>query len=178
LVRSYFKTYGFPSIVTRCTNNYGPYQFPEKLIPLMYLKARAKDVLPVYGDGGNIRDWIHVQDHCRGVELALRQGRPGKVYNFGGNTELSNLELVKAILAELERPQDLIRFVADRPGHDRRYAIDFSQTGQELGWEPEIPFAQGLSQTLGWYAQHPKWLQDVQSGAYLQFMTRWYQERS
>ncbi len=177
LVRAYVMTYDFPGIVTRCSNNYGPYQFPEKLIPLMYLKARAGEQLPVYGDGGNIRDWIHVADHCRGVDTALRHGRPGAIYNFGGDAEVSNLELVKLLLRQLDRPESLIRFVTDRPGHDRRYAMDYTWTHKELGWQPQINLEHGLKATIDWYGQHDHWLSEVQSGAYRQFMDRWYERR-
>lgn len=177
LVRAYVQTYDFPGIITRCSNNYGPFQFPEKLIPLMYLKAQAETALPIYGDGGNVRDWIHVHDHCRGVDTALRAGRPGAVYNFGGEAEVSNLELVTILLRELNKPQSLIRFVTDRPGHDRRYAMDFSQTQKELGWQPQVGLTEGIRNTLHWYAENPEWLRQVQSGAYRQFMDRWYATR-
>jgi dTDP-glucose 4,6-dehydratase len=178
LVRSFHKTYGLPAIITRCSNNYGPYQFPEKLIPLMYTKAMADEPLPVYGDGHNIRDWIYVMDHCRGVDMALRKGRPGRVYNFGGNTELKNIDLVLQLLATLDKPASLVRFVKDRPGHDRRYAMDCSRAAKELGWNPEYTFEQGLRETLQWYSGQEQWLENVRSGAYRSFMERWYGARS
>ncbi len=177
LVRAYVETYGFPALITRCSNNYGPYQFPEKLIPLMYVKASSDEPLPVYGDGLNVRDWIYVKDHCRGVDLTLRKGAPGKVYNFGGNAEKGNIDVVKTILGILGKPESLIRFVKDRPGHDRRYAMDYSLASRELGFEPEYTFEQGLQQTIAWYRQNPQWLHSVQSGAYREFMKQWYGDR-
>jgi len=178
LCRAYFKTYGLPVVVTRCSNNYGPYQFPEKLIPLMILKAQANEPLPVYGDGLQVRDWIHVLDHCRGVELALMKGEPGDIYNFGSDNEKANLEVVRTLLAILGKPESLIRFVADRPGHDRRYAMGFEYAGKRLGFAPQIAFADGLSQTVAWYRENADWLQAVQSGAYREFMDTWYEERA
>lgn len=177
LVRAYYETYGYPAVITRCSNNYGPYQFPEKLIPLMFAKAMADEPLPVYGDGLNVRDWIYVEDHCHGVHLALTKGRPGQVYNFGGNAEKTNIEVVKTILAALGKPESLIRFVKDRPGHDRRYAMDFSLAARELGFAPAYDFTRGIAATLAWYGEHRDWLESVQSGAYLQFMQHWYGER-
>jgi dTDP-glucose 4,6-dehydratase len=177
LVRSYWETYRYPVLVTRCSNNYGPYQFPEKLIPLMFSLARAGEPLPVYGDGLQVRDWIHVLDHCRGVDLTLRKGRPGAVYNFGGDAERTNMEVVRSILSLLGRPESLIRHVADRPGHDRRYAMDFSLAARELGFAPEYAFEQGLKETLDWYEANQEWLEAVKSGAYLEFMQTWYGER-
>jgi dTDP-glucose 4,6-dehydratase len=151
MVRAYFETYGFPVIITRCSNNYGPYQFPEKLIPLMILNALNNRPLPVYGDGMNIRDWIHVSDHCRAVEAVLERGRAGEVYNIGGNNEMRNVDIVKLILSILDKPESLISFVADRLGHDRRYAIDASKIKQELGWAPEVEFEAGIRETIKWY---------------------------
>lgn len=177
LVRSYYKTYGYPAVITRCSNNYGPWQFPEKLIPLMFLKASANEPLPVYGDGSNVRDWIFVDDHCHGVHLALLKGREGQVYNFGGDAEKTNLEVVRAILEALDRPQSLISYVTDRPGHDRRYAMDFSLAQEELGFTPQYDFARGIAETLAWYGKNREWLETVQSGAYLEFMKQWYGER-
>ncbi len=177
VARAYFHTYGFPVLVTRCSNNYGPFQFPEKLIPLMYSQAKRGEALPVYGDGLNVRDWIYVRDHCRGVDLTLRKGEPGKVYNFGGNAELPNIEVVRTILRQLGRSEDLVRFVKDRPGHDRRYAMDYSLAQRELGFEPEYTFDRGITETLTWYDSHQEWLQNVQSGAYRDFMRNWYGER-
>ncbi len=178
LCRAYVKTYGLPVVVTRCSNNYGPYQFPEKLIPLMYTRAAAGEPLPVYGDGLNVRDWIFVEDHCRGVDLALRKGRPGAVYNFGGAAERTNLEVVRAILKTLGRPEDLVRFVADRPGHDRRYAMDFGLAAEELGFKPGVSFEQGLARTLEWYQENEAWLTAVKDGSYRTFMDAWYRERA
>jgi dTDP-glucose 4,6-dehydratase len=178
MCRAYHETYGMDVVVTRCSNNYGPYQFPEKLVPLMFLRAQAGKPLPVYGDGLNVRDWIHVDDHCTGVELALTSGRPGAVYNFGGDAELTNLELVRAILAHLGKPEELITFVPDRPGHDRRYAMDFSLASGELGFAPSRTFAEGIATTLDWYAANTSWLDNVQSGEYRRFMSSWYEGRA
>ena len=178
LCRAWHETYGFPVVVTRCSNNYGPYQFPEKLIPLMYMKALKDEPLPVYGDGKNVRDWIHVHDHCRGVWLALTRGRPGAVYNFGGAAERGNLEVVRAILRFCGKPESLIRFVTDRPGHDRRYAMDFSLAERELGFSPRHTFEEGLADTLRWYGSNGAWLEGVVSGAYLTFMREWYGDRT
>ena len=177
LCRAYFKTHGMPVVITRCSNNYGPYQFPEKLIPLMILKARAGEALPVYGDGLHVRDWIHVLDHCRGVELALMKGEPGEVYNFGSDNEKANLEVVRTILAILGKSEDLIRFVADRPGHDRRYAMGYEKAQARLGFTPLIGFADGLRETVRWYEDNAAWLSAVQTGAYREFMDSWYGER-
>ena len=176
--RAYRETYGLPVIITRCSNNYGPYQFPEKLIPLMFLKAKNGDPLPVYGQGTNVRDWIWVGDHCKGVELALTRGAPGQVYNFGGAAERANLDVVRAILKALGKPESLITFVKDRPGHDQRYAMDFSKAARELGFAPSLDFETGLAQTLDWYRDNAAWLESVQSGAYRRFMDEWYGERA
>jgi len=178
LVRAAHETYGMDTVITRCSNNYGPYQFPEKLIPLMFSRAMADEALPVYGDGLNVRDWIYVLDHCRGVELALLQGRSGEVYNFGGNAEKPNIEVVRTILAALGKPESLIRFVTDRPGHDRRYAMDFSKAARELGFAPAYDFTRGIRETVDWYRANGQWLESVKSGAYRQFMARWYEERA
>ncbi len=178
LVRAYHETYGLDAVITRCSNNYGPYQFPEKLIPLMYVQAKAGQPLPVYGDGQNVRDWIYVDDHCLGVELALTKGRPGAVYNFGGAAERANLEVVRAILDTLGQPHSLIRFVTDRPGHDRRYAMDFTLAEQELGFAPTVSFEQGLARTMVWYQANAAWLAQVQSGEYRRFMDQWYGDRT
>ena len=151
LVMSYHTTHGMDVVITRCSNNYGPYQHPEKLIPLMITSAIDDEPLPVYGDGLNVRDWIHVEDHCRGLDAALRQGRAGEVYNFGGDAERTNLEVVRALLAALDKSEDLISFVEDRAGHDRRYAIDSSKAQRELGWTPTIGFEEGLAETVAWY---------------------------
>jgi dTDP-glucose 4,6-dehydratase len=173
-VRAYVETYGYPAVITRCSNNYGPYQFPEKLIPLMYLRASEDKPLPVYGDGQNVRDWIYVTDHCRGVDLALRKGRPGAIYNFGGNAELPNIEVVKTMLSILGKPESLINYVTDRPGHDRRYAMDYSLAAAELGFAPAYDFTRGIAETVAWYRANPDWLRGVQDGSYLEFMEKWY----
>lgn len=177
MARAWYATYGYPVVVTRCSNNYGPYQFPEKLIPLMIGRAKRDEALPVYGDGLNVRDWIHVNDHCRGVLLALEKGRPGAVYNFGGAAERPNIAVVRAILRLTGKPESLIRHVADRPGHDRRYAMDFSLAARELGYAPEYDFERGLAETVAWYQTNTAWLESVASGAYRSFMQRWYGER-
>ncbi len=177
LVRAYYKTYDMPVVITRCSNNYGPYQFPEKLIPLIITRAMNDKSIPVYGDGLNVRDWIYVRDHCRGVALALENGTPGSVYNFGGNAEMTNIDIVTTVLASLDKPESLISFVKDRPGHDRRYAMDFTLATQELGWTPEYDFAAGIEATIAWYTRNTQWLTDVQSGAYRSFMDTWYAER-
>ena len=152
-----YKTYGQEVIVTRCSNNYGPYQFPEKLIPLMIIKALRDEPLPVYGDGLNVRDWIHVDDHCAGIVAALFEGKPGAVYNFGGDSEMTNLDLVKLILQKLGKPESLISFVEDRLGHDRRYAIDSSFAQRELKWKPRMNFKEGLETTIQWYIDNEAW---------------------
>ncbi|MDD4649959.1 MAG: dTDP-glucose 4,6-dehydratase [Desulfoplanes sp.] len=177
LARAYFKTYGIPIIITRCSNNYGPYQFPEKLIPLLFSNASSDQAIPVYGDGLNVRDWIYVRDHCKGVAMALENGIPGQVYNFGGNAEMANIDIVKTILGQLGKPESLIHFVADRPGHDKRYAMDFSLATKELGWTPDHDFATGIKETIEWYSKNKKWLKEVQSGEYRTFMRNWYQDR-
>ena len=174
LVRSYFKTYGLPVLVTRCSNNYGPYQFPEKLIPLLISNALDDQPLPIYGDGLNIRDWIHVEDHCRALLTVLEKGREGEVYNIGGDGEKNNLEITEAILRILGKPKSLIRYVTDRPGHDRRYAIDFSKLKEDLGWSPAIPLSEGLSQTVRWYQEHEDWWRRIKSGAYREFYQKQY----
>lgn len=183
LVRAYRETYGLPTLITNCSNNYGPYQFPEKLIPLMILNALEGKSLPIYGDGGNVRDWLYVDDHCRGILLALEKGKPGEKYNIGGDNERTNLEIVDLLCAflEAERPaaknsallargianySALKNFVADRPGHDRRYAIDASKIRSELGWKPQQDIESGLKQTMRWYLDNLKWSEDVQSGNY------------
>ncbi|MCA1943736.1 MAG: dTDP-glucose 4,6-dehydratase [Desulfovibrio sp.] len=178
LCRAWFHTYNTPVVVTRCSNNYGPFQFPEKLIPLMITKAKADQPLPVYGDGQNVRDWIFVRDHCRGVDLALRKGTPGEAYNFGGNAEKTNIDVVKTILTALGKPESLITYVQDRPGHDRRYAMDYSLAERALGFTPEYTFTRGIQETLTWYNQNEEWVASVQSGAYLAFMQQWYGSRT
>lgn len=177
LVRAAHVTFGQNTVITRCSNNYGPYQFPEKLIPLMIGRARRGEPLPVYGTGANVRDWIHVEDHCRGVLLALEKGRSGAVYNFGGASERANIDVVRALLRLLDQPESLIRFVKDRPGHDLRYAMDFSLAQRELGFVPAKTFEQGLAETVAWYQTHAAWVEQVESGAYRDFEKLWYGER-
>lgn len=177
LVRAAHETFGQNVVITRCSNNYGPHQFPEKLIPLMTERARRGEALPVYGTGSNVRDWIHVEDHCRGVLLALEKGRPGAVYNFGGDAERTNLEVVRAILRLTGRDESLIRFVKDRPGHDLRYAMDHSLASRELGFAPQKTFETGLQETVRWYENHEEWVRQVESGAYRDFEKLWYGER-
>jgi dTDP-glucose 4,6-dehydratase len=157
LARSYFETWRFPAVITRCSNNYGPYQFPEKLIPLMITSALANKPLPVYGDGMNVRDWLYVEDHCAAIAAVLDKGAPGAVYNIGGWNEKHNIDIVKLILAELGKPESLISYVTDRLGHDRRYAIDASKIKKELGWEPAVTFEQGIKKTIGWYLENRWW---------------------
>ena len=177
MVRAYHETYGLDVVTTRCSNNYGPFQFPEKLIPLMFCKAKAGESLPVYGTGENVRDWIYVGDHCMGVELALTNGKPGGIYNFGGNAEVKNLDVVKTILRVLGKPEDLISFVKDRPGHDLRYAMDYSLAEKELGFKPAYNFESGMAKTLDWYEANQSWLDAVRDGSYLKFINKWYEER-
>jgi dTDP-glucose 4,6-dehydratase len=177
LVRAWFETYRFPTLITRCSNNYGPYQFPEKLIPLMILNAMSDMPLPVYGDGLNVRDWIHVEDHCAAIERVLEAGREGEVYNVGGRSEKTNIEIVKSILKELEKSDSLIRYVADRPGHDRRYAIDDTKIERELGWRRVRRFDEGLHATVAWYRANEPWWQAIKSGEYLRWYERNYGER-
>ncbi len=177
LVRAAWKTHGQETIITRCSNNYGPYQFPEKLIPLMISNAMEDKPLPVYGDGMNVRDWIHVQDHCRGILAIVSEGRPGEVYNLGGRSERANIEVVKEILRQLGKPESLIQFVKDRPGHDRRYAIDCSKAESELNWRPKWVFEKGLADTITWYREHAQWWQRVRDGSYQEFYDQWYGDR-
>ena len=177
LVRAAVHTHGFPGIVTRCSNNYGPYQFPEKLIPLFISNALDHQPLPVYGDGENVRDWIHVDDHCSGIAAVLRQGKVGDIYNFGGRSEMSNIGLTRRLLELLDRPESLIRFVPDRPGHDQRYAIDCTRAEAELGWKPAVSFDAGLAATVEWYLQNGEWVERVRSGAYREYYEQQYGER-
>jgi len=177
LVRSYCHTFDFPGIITRCSNNYGPYQFPEKLLPLFISNCMNDQPLPVYGTGENIRDWIHVLDHCRGIDAALRKGSPGEVYNFGGDYELTNLELTHTLLDLMDKPKSLIKFVKDRPGHDLRYAIDFSKAKSELGWEPQVTFREGLQETIDWYLNNSEWIDRIKSGEYLKYYDQQYGQR-
>jgi dTDP-glucose 4,6-dehydratase len=177
LVRAYCKTYGLPSVITRCSNNYGPYQFPEKLIPLMISNALEDNPLPVYGDGMNVRDWIFVEDHCRAIDLIMHKGREGEVYNIGGNNEVPNIEIVKIILKRLNKPESLIKFVEDRPGHDRRYAIDSTKLRKELGWDTLYPFEEAMDLTVRWYVENQVWWKKVKSGEYLKYYERMYGHR-
>jgi len=174
LVMSYFKTFNLPVTISRCSNNYGPYQFPEKLIPLMIKKAQRNENLPVYGTGKNVRDWIHVLDHCRAIDLIVEKGKVGEVYNVGGHNEISNLDVVKRILKALNRPETLITYVKDRPGHDRRYAIDSSKIERELNWKPLYNFDSGLKETIEWNVNQKEWLESVENGEYLDWMKRHY----
>ncbi len=169
-------TFAMPVLVTRCSNNYGRYQFPEKLIPLMIMNALEDKPLPVYGDGLNVRDWLHVADHCRAIDTVLCQGKPGEVYNIGGNNEWKNIDIVKALLRHLGKPESLITYVKDRPGHDRRYAIDATKIREELGWEPSYTFEQGLAETIDWYRVNEAWSQRVRSGAYKEYYRQQYGE--
>ncbi len=174
LVRAAQHTHALDCVITRCSNNYGPYQFPEKLLPLMIANAQEDKPLPVYGDGQQVRDWLYVRDHCEALLAALEKGKSGEVYNIGGNNELRNLELVGKVLAALGKPESLITFVKDRPGHDRRYAIDASKIRKELGWSPRFTFDQALPLTIRWYQSHGPWLQRVRSGAYREYYARQY----
>jgi len=174
LVRSYVHTFHFPALITRCSNNYGPYQFPEKLIPLFISNLLRDEPVPVYGDGQNVRDWIHVRDHCAGILAVWRRGRLGEVYNLGGRSERTNLRLTHALLDALDKPKSLIRYVPDRPGHDRRYAIDCHKSERELGWRPTVAFEDGLRQTIDWYRGHAGWIAAIRTGEYLQYYERQY----
>jgi dTDP-glucose 4,6-dehydratase len=185
LVRAYHHTYGLPAIATNCSNNYGPFQFPEKLIPLMLANALEGKALPVYGDGRQVRDWLYVGDHCEALRLVLARGRPGETYNVGGDSERRNLEVVHALCDALQavRPRaggyrDLVAFVADRPGHDRRYAIDAGKIRGELGWRPRESFESGLARTVRWYLEHAEWVAQVKSGEYRQWVETNYASRS
>jgi dTDP-glucose 4,6-dehydratase len=174
LVRSYVHTFGLNAVITRCSNNYGPYQFPEKLIPLFISNLMRDEQVPVYGDGLQVRDWIHVHDHAEGIRRAWRDGRPGEVYNFGGRCERTNLALTHTLLDILGKPRSLIKYVKDRPGHDRRYAIDCTKTERELGWSPRVAFEQGLRDTVRWYQENAAWVAGVRSGDYLKYYERQY----
>ncbi|OPH48685.1 dTDP-glucose 4,6-dehydratase [Paenibacillus ferrarius] len=166
IVRAYFETYGFPAVITRCSNNYGPRQFPEKLIPLIITRAIRNEPIPIYGDGLNVRDWLYVEDHCSAIERVIQAGVPGEVYNIGGHQERTNLDVVKSILKELNKSEDLIHFVPDRLGHDRRYAIDSSKIQQELGWAPSYSFEAGLQKTIQWYLKERTWCERIADGSY------------
>lgn len=177
LVLAYHRTYGLPVTISRCSNNYGPYHFPEKLIPLMISRALADESLPVYGSGENIRDWLYVKDHCSAIDLVMRKGRNGEVYNIGGHNERTNLQVVKTILKELGKPETLITYVKDRPGHDMRYAIDPTKIRSELGWQPETSFDDGIKQTIRWYLDNRTWWGHILAGEYRNYYERMYGDR-
>jgi dTDP-glucose 4,6-dehydratase len=177
MVRAYHRTYDVPAVITRCTNNYGPHQFPEKLIPLMIINALGDKPLPVYGDGRQVRDWIHVLDHCEAIDLALRKGRAGEIYNLGASNEHYNIEIVERILDHLGKPRSLIQYVKDRPAHDRRYALDSTKARSELGWAPRRDFTSGLAETIDWYAANRRWWEAVMTGEYREYYETWYVKR-
>jgi len=177
LVLSYFRTHRFPVVITRCTNNYGPYQFPEKLIPVLIANALSDRSLPIYGDGLNVREWIFADEHSRAVWLALSRGRDGEVYNIGSGQEKTNLEVVRGVLKLLGKPESLITYVKDRPGHDRRYAMDCSKIRREWGWESEVEFSEGLAQTIKWYKAHQDWMHEIKDASYLSYYDRMYTNR-
>lgn len=177
LLRAYFKTYQFPGIITRCSNNYGPYQFPEKMIPLFISNALENREIPMYGDGLYVRDWIHVMDHCEAIDVVLQKGNPGEVYNIGGNNEHTNLEVTLEILRQLGKPESLIHSVKDRPGHDRRYAIDSSKIQRELEWAPKRSFTEGIAETIHWYVENRQWWEKIKSGEYREYYDRMYKGR-
>ncbi|HML16046.1 MAG TPA: GDP-mannose 4,6-dehydratase, partial [Bryobacteraceae bacterium] len=177
LALSYFVTYKVPVMVTRASNNYGPYQFPEKLIPLMISNAMEDQPLPIYGDGMQIRDWLYVDDHCRAILAVAQHGRDGEIYNIGGSRALPNIEVVKTLLAALEKPESLMKTVTDRPGHDRRYALSSAKVMRETGWRPEVPFEEGIRATIEWYRSNPEWIAHVKSGAYQRYYESNYANR-
>jgi len=177
LCLAYFRTFGLPVTVSRCSNNYGPFQFPEKLIPLMIINALEGKPLPVYGDGKQVRDWLHVSDHCRAIDVVFRKGKPGEIYNIGGDCEKRNIDVVKQLLGILEAPESLIHFVKDRPGHDRRYAMDITRIRTELNWRPTVAFDEGLRLTVQWYLDHRSWWQKVITGEYLAMYDRIYGDK-
>ena len=177
LVLAYARTFGLPVSITRCSNNYGPYHFPEKLIPLMITRALADESLPVYGNGLNVRDWLYVEDHCAAIDLVMRRGREGEVYNVGGHNERTNLDVVKTVLRELGKPESLITYVKDRPGHDRRYAIDPTKIHNELGWLPETTFDEGIHRTVQWYLDHQDWWKHILAGEYQNYYEHMYGNR-
>lgn len=176
-VQAYHRTYGLPVTISRCSNNYGPYHFPEKLIPLIISRAIADEDLPVYGKGENVRDWLYVTDHCKAIDLILRKGKVGEVYNIGGHNERTNLEVVKTILKVLDKPESLIKYVTDRPGHDRRYAIDPTKMEKELGWKPEYTFDTGIVKTIQWYLENQDWWKHIISGEYTKYFDTMYGKR-
>jgi dTDP-glucose 4,6-dehydratase len=174
VVRAYSETYSMPVNITRCSNNYGPYQFPEKLIPLMIHNCLQEKPLPIYGDGMQIRDWLHVKDHCTAVDVVLHKGKDGEIYNIGGNNEKANIDIVKFIIKTMGKSESLIKFVKDRPGHDRRYAIDSTKITTELGWEPVYIFEQGMKKTIQWYLDNIKWVENIVMGEYIKYYSRMY----
>lgn len=177
LVMAYYRTYGLPVTISRCSNNYGPYHFPEKLIPLMIANALADKPLPVYGNGENVRDWLYVEDHCRAIDLIIHNGNVGEVYNVGGHNEKRNIDIVRIICQELDKPESLIVHVEDRKGHDRRYAIDPAKIHRELGWLPETQFEDGIKKTIKWYLDHKKWWQDIVNGEYQEYYAKMYDSK-
>ncbi len=177
LVQAYFRTFGLPVTISRCSNNYGPFHFPEKLIPLMIARALADQTLPVYGDGKNVRDWLYVEDHCKAIDLIIHNGKIGEVYNVGGHNEMANIDIVKLILKYLDKPESLITFVGDRKGHDLRYAIDPTKIHNELGWLPETKFSDGIKLTIDWYLNNRKWWEDIISGEYKSYYKKMYFNR-
>ena len=174
LTLAFHRTYGLPVTISRCSNNYGPYQFPEKLIPLMIVRAQENQSLPVYGEGLNVRDWLYVEDHCKAIDLIIHNGRVGEVYNVGGHNEKQNIEVVKTLLKALNKPESLITYVKDRAGHDLRYAIDPTKISNELGWEPETMFDEGMAKTIQWYLDNKEWTDDIKSGEYAEYSRRIY----
>lgn len=176
-VMAYYRTYGMPVTISRCSNNYGPYQFPEKLIPLMISRALAEEPLPVYGKGENVRDWLHVLDHCIAIDLIIRNGKEGEVYNIGGHNERTNLQVVKTIIKALNKSEDLIQYVTDRPGHDQRYAIDPTKMEKEIGWKPIYTFDTGIQETIEWYLTNKDWWQNILSGEYKNYFDKMYGNR-
>lgn len=174
IVRSYNETFGLPINITRCSNNYGPYQFPEKLIPLMINNCLKEKELPVYGDGMQVRDWLHVKDHCSAIDTIIHKGADGEIYNIGGNNEKANIEIVKLIISTLGKSEDLIKYVKDRPGHDRRYAIDNTKITTELGWEPSYTFEEGIKETIQWYLDNQDWMENIVSGDYMSYYEKMY----
>ncbi len=177
LVLAYYRTYGLPVTISRCSNNYGPYHFPEKLIPLMIIRALHDESLPVYGDGLNVRDWLYVEDHCKAIDLIIHNGKVGEVYNVGGHNEMANIDIVKLILKELGKSEDLITYVTDRAGHDRRYAIDPTKIHNDLGWLPETKFADGIVKTIKWYLENESWWQPIVSGEYQNYYQKMYGDK-
>ncbi|MDD6312813.1 MAG: dTDP-glucose 4,6-dehydratase [Firmicutes bacterium] len=174
IVRAYHETFGLPVSTTRCSNNYGPYQFPEKLIPLMINNCLTDKALPVYGDGMQIRDWLHVEDHCEAIDTVIHKGKVGEVYNVGGNNEKANIEIVRLIISTIGKSEDLIKYVKDRPGHDRRYAIDNTKITTQLGWKPKYTFEQGMKETIAWYLDNRKWVDNIVSGSYQKYYAEMY----